>query len=150
VSELSPEKTLFLVREGRDGIEYSRDVRNTAGILPCGKSRDYPGIHWCCGSVSSALRVPAEADSIRNESGYGRSHRNVREESLGEESVLGPIRCDGRAGADTGSGPGDSLAGSRDYNGDCDMKNANCEIRISQIFFLKKHSINGVFCMNRA
>jgi len=40
----------------------------------------------------------------------------------GEESVLDIVRCDGRAGAGPGCGPGDCPAGGGDYYGDGDVR----------------------------
>jgi len=39
----------------------------------------------------------------------------IREERANETSVLDLVRCDGRAGAGPGGGPGDSAAGGGDY-----------------------------------
>ena len=84
------------------------EVRGPARDLHGRPDRDLPCVHWRCGPVPSALRVPAEADSAGNESRYRCSDRGIREERAGQESFLDPVHLDGRARPGTGPGPGDS------------------------------------------
>jgi hypothetical protein len=68
----------------------------------CEKSRDYPGIHWCCSPVPPVFRsLPKLIQYGMKADAPGKLLMRT-EERADQEGVTGFVICDGRAGA----GPG--------------------------------------------